>query len=55
MIDIVTRLRANFDSLSREEAKTRSRGVAKASRREAVLEMPFVVMFEEAVQRVYAL
>ena len=55
LIDIVTRLRSNLDSFSREDVKTRSCGVAKAWRREAVLKMAFVVTFEEAVQRVYAL
>ena len=55
LIDIETSLRANLDSLSREDVKTRSCGVAKAWRRKAVLKMAFVVTFEEAVQRVYAL
>ena len=55
LIDIVPRLRANFDSHSREVVKTRSCGVAKARRREAVLDIAFVVTFEKAVQRIYAL
>ena len=55
LIDIVTRLRSNLDSFSREDVKTRSCGVAKAWRREAVLKMAFVTTFEEAVQGVCAL
>ena len=39
----------------RKDAKLRSSEGMKALRREAVLEMAFVVTFEEAVQRVYAL